>query len=510
MKDAHRLAVVGGVFLFSLLGWSIAGYPGSAVGLALGVMLLVAPWRGQPVWSWVFLYVSRNRPIGLTEPVKVVNDRFGGGVRYEAGVAIAAVQLLGKLHQPTLLAGSTTAHTANTIDIGQLPRMMRHSLGLTVDSISVISSGSRRRNTGDYPRVYDTLIGGSPYAGHRETWLLLRIRSIDNADALRWRTSAGTTALATAQRIAAALRCDGIRARAATASDLTELDRRLGRSALEPHNRRWHTLRRESSAMTTYAYRPSDLNAEVLSQAWTLQADGIIQNITVFPDGTACASVTVRSPQPPTRSPSAMLQTLPGEQAAALANNLCGPRSDLRGQQRGSLPGSLTIAIGPSGVLIGKTPTGDRLLLPFDDPGEFSRVRIAADDSIAKRLVIRTAAGGERITVHTTDPMRWESVRMADVVVTDQPRPTSGTALSVVDGSMSPAPRPNTVIEVVAPGTAQGRSADVEITQTGPATVEVRAAGEVHTVEVEFFRAEKRFVSPQPIEGVGMELETVD
>jgi hypothetical protein len=39
---------------------------------------------------------------------------------------------------------------------------------------------------------------------------------------------------------------------------------------------------------------------------------------------------------------------------------------------------------------------------------------------------------------------------------------------------------------------------DVLITQTGAATVEVAAAGQVHEVEVELFRAENRYVSTAP------------
>ncbi|EUA56736.1 hypothetical protein I553_8790 [Mycobacterium xenopi 4042] len=52
--------------------------------------------------------------------------------------------------------------------------------------------------------------------------------------------------------------------------------------------------------MTTYWYRPGDITAENLAHAWALRADGIIQNVTLFSDGRAIATVTVRSMQPPT------------------------------------------------------------------------------------------------------------------------------------------------------------------------------------------------------------------
>ncbi len=42
-------------------------------------------------------------------------------------------------------------------------------------------------------------------------------------------------------------------------------------------------------------------------------------------------------------------------------------------------------------MLIGKLSNGDRLMIPVTDAGELSRVFVAADDTIAKRIVIRVA-----------------------------------------------------------------------------------------------------------------------
>jgi hypothetical protein len=137
-------------------------------------------------------------------------------------------------------------------------------------------------------------------------------------------------------------------------------------------------------------------------------------------------------------------------------------------------------------------------MLPLDDPGEFSRVHIAAGDALAKRLVVRLAGAGERITVHTRNIQRWASVRTPDIAVTDVAKPMPGTTVSVVDGTVTPAPRPNTVVSVGDPDDAYRGSASVLITQTGPATVSVAAAGQVHTVEIELFRAENRYVSTEP------------
>jgi type VII secretion protein EccE len=312
MTAPTKLAIIVGVFVSAVLGWAVGGYLGAAAGLAFGGAVGVVRWRGQPLWSWLVLWLGRRRPLEWTEPLTVVNDRAGGGVRYQDGVAVVAVQLLGKAHMPTLFTGSTATSTENAFDIADLVVLLRQSLGLSIDSLSVVSAGARRRSIGDYARVYDTLIGTPPYAGQRETWLIVRTSVLDNVEALRWRTSIGSATLAAAQRICAALRQRGIRAKVATATDIVELERRLGRSALDVSNRRWRSVRGDSGWLTTYWYRPADISAEKLAQAWSTRADGIIQNVTLFRDGTATATVTVRSAQPPTAPPSTMLNTLPG------------------------------------------------------------------------------------------------------------------------------------------------------------------------------------------------------
>jgi type VII secretion protein EccE len=493
MSFTMRLAIVLGVFVAGLAGWSTGGYPGAAAGLVCSAAVGIIPCRGRQLWSWLALWARRNRPITLHKPETVANDRAGGGIRYQDGVAAVAIQVLGKAHAPTLFTGSTSTDTENTLDIAVLVPLLRQHLGLMIESCSVVTAGARRRSTGDYPRVYDTLIGTPPYAGRRETWLIARVAALDNVEALQWRTTVGAAALATAQRISAALRQQGIRAKVATATDIVELERRLGDAALEPTHRRWRSVRGHYGWLTTYGYRPEDLTAATLAQAWAMRADGIIQNVTVFGDHTATATVTVHTAQPPTVPPSVLLQTLPGEQVPAIAANLCGPRPALAGLGRGAVAGPLTIPIGPSGVLLGKTGAGDRLMLPLDDPGEPTRVHLAAEDALAKRIVVRLAATGERVTVHTRDPRRWDSVRMPDVVVADRARPAGGTTVSVTDGTVAPAPRPNTVVSVGDPQAPIRAGADVWITQTGPATVQVATGDRVHVVEVELFRAENRY-----------------
>jgi type VII secretion protein EccE len=495
MNTTTKSATVAGVFACGFIGWAIGGSVGGATCLVLGVVLGVVPLRRRPLWSWLILRLWRPRAPAWTQPTSVTNNRAGGGVRYQHGVAVAAVQLLGKAHTPTVFTGSASAYTDNTVDVAGLAPLLRPTPGLAIDSLSVVSAGSRRRAAGDYPRVYDTLIGAPPYAGQRETWLIVRVAALPNAGALATRASVGTATLAAAQRIGAALRQRGIRARVATAADIIELERRLGRSATATPDQRWSSVRGDIGWLTTYWYRPGDITTEKLAQAWTMHADKIIQNVTLLSDGTATATATVATPTRPTAPPSLMLQTLPGEQPTALTANWCGAMPRLGGARRGAPREALVMPIGPSGVLLGKVVGGNRLALPLNDAQESSRVHIAAHDALTKRIIVRLAAAGQCVTVHTRNSQRWNNVRMPGITVDERVRPEVGTAVSVVDGTLRPPPQPNTLISVGEPGQPYRGSADVVITQTGPATVEVRAGGQVHTVEVELFRAENRYAA---------------
>jgi type VII secretion protein EccE len=521
----RRVVGVWVVFLLALASWVLGGYIGAAIAVVVGIALVFVHWWGQPAWSWAVLALRGRRPISWDAPITVANNRSGGGVRVQDGVAVVAVQLLGKPHQATTVTGSVTVETDNVIDIVELVPMLHHALGLQLDSISVVSLGSRHGIVGDYPRVYDSEIGTPPYAGRRETWLIMRLPVIDNTQALQWRTTVGAAAISIAQRIAGLLRCHGLRAKVATATDLVELDRRLGSDAVAGRAQNWKALRGEAGWMTTYAYPAKAITSRILVQAWTLRADEVIQNVTVYPDATCTATITLRTPTQAPTPPSVILRRLNGEQAAAAAANMCGPRPHLRGLRRSPLPAHLVTEIGPSGVLVGKLSNGDRLMIPVTDAGELSRVFVAAEDPIAKRIVIRVAGAGERVCVHTNDKARWASVRMPEVSIVSTSRPAPRTTVSVVeyvarrkkgadsaadggvldiaDIAISPTPRPATVITVAPFGTklpdGHRHGFEVAIEQVGPATVNVSAAGQNWLVQIDMFRAENRYVSLEPV-----------
>lgn len=149
----RRVVGVWVVFVLALASWLLAGYIGAAVAVVVGIALVFVRWWGQPAWSWAVLWRRGRRPIDWSAPITVANNRSGGGVRVQDGVAVVAVQLLGRAHRATMVTGSVTVETENVLDVVELVPMLRQALGLQLDSISVVSIGSRHGTVGDYPRV---------------------------------------------------------------------------------------------------------------------------------------------------------------------------------------------------------------------------------------------------------------------------------------------------------------------------------------------------------------------
>lgn len=458
-----------------------AGGPAVGAGVAAATALGVAvPVAGHTAAGWAGVYWRhRFASYPVQAPATVSNDRTGGGVRYQDGTVITAIQVLGRYLSPTLLTGAT-AHTDNVLRVGDIAALMNQFLDLTISSLSVVTLGTRVRVGGDYAPVLHSFIGPAPYAGQREQWLIVRIDTrAANVDAVSMRSSAGVAALAATQRIANALRAQGIRARIATPTDMTNLESRLGgRHVLERHNRRWRAVRSEVGWLTSFYYPPEHINTTDLVGIWSRREDLVIQNVTLYPDGRCTATATIGDPQITALPPSVALAPLPGEQAAAVAAARPLPPVHVGGAAAVAAgpPDDLELPIRDSGVLLGQLDDGRRLALPFTDPDVSPlRIRIRADDTLTKRLIMRAAGAGERVTIHSERRDRWQAMTMPGIIVTSDSKPVAGTTISVTDSDRMPSPSPATVICLTGE-----RAAHMVIEQIGPARLAVKIAEDNH------------------------------
>lgn len=466
------------------------------------------------------------------QPGTAVNDRTGGGVRYLDDTTIVVIQLLGRPHAPTYMTGAAHTATTNVIRTQDVYALMKDS-DLVIGPVSIISHGARVRRDGDYARIYTTLIGAPPYYGERETWLILRVSTGANIDNVTLRHSPGRAVVAAAQKIVMSLRTKGIRAKVGTETDVMLLENKLGGSlALQQENRRWRAVRSASGWLSTYYYRPEHMNDQDLARVWSRREDSITQNVTLYPDGRTTATVTIQTPQIEPIPPTVVLSALPGEQATAVASNQPRPAELVGGPAAVAAgPADLAIPIASSGPLIGVLPGGNRLMVPLTDPDGITRVHIDATDPVLKRLIMRAAAAGERVTVHTSDPARWRAMVMPGIRVSSSSRPAAGTTISVVDAGVSPTPQPATTITL---GPVHNAAADITIIESGPAEVDIyvgpefaavdKAKGEPaepsgahaapepvrndptwHSVEVELFEVENSYADASPAYSVDEE-----
>lgn len=494
--------------------WGVLGPVWGGVCGAIVVAAYVVPLGAgrRSVYRWLQVYRShRRRRWEPAAPVTAINDRQPAGVRYQDGVAVATVRLLGKYLAPTRLTGAATSQTDNVLRTEDLAVLLHQQLGLRLASVSVIIHGARMRAEGDFARICDTFIGPPPYAGQREAWLILRIdTAMDNLDALRVRRKLDEVAVAAAQRAVNVLRTNGIRAEVASETDMLSLDDKLGGAAsLESSRRHWLGVRAERGWLSSFYYPPQHINDADLGVVWERRYDAVTQNITLFPDGRCTATVTLRQPQIVTPPPSVVLTSMPGEQAAAVAANRALP-TELVGAPAAVAAGPprLALPIGNSGVLIGSLPDGQRLIMPFTDPATQLRINIDADAAVYKRLLLRAAAAGERVTVHTTDPSRWQAMAMPGLIITGEAKPAAGTTISVMDTTIMPTPAPATIITL----TGGGADAHVRIVQPDSSrrlTITV-VDPDLHSdpalacpprswrVDMEFFAVENPYLDTEP------------
>ena len=87
----RRVVGVWVVFLLAVASWLLGGYLGAAVAVLVGAALVFVRWWGQPAWSWAALWRRGRRPIDWAAPITVANNRSGGGVRVQDGIAVVEI-----------------------------------------------------------------------------------------------------------------------------------------------------------------------------------------------------------------------------------------------------------------------------------------------------------------------------------------------------------------------------------------------------------------------------------
>jgi type VII secretion protein EccE len=466
-------------------GW----WPAAVItGAAFVLMVLTVHRRNLPGWVAALMRwrSRRRRPAAAAAAVDVSQGNIVCGVRADAYEAIAMVAVTGRAYTPTFLRGSTVSLTTNVLPLDVLTGLLDQPGGLKLAGIDVVSSGQRVRRGAGYPPLYSTLLADRPAAGHRDTWLIVRLDLADSVGGLSYRTSIGAAVAAATERIINALLQEGIRAAALSAAELnaaleelsaglagapeppaagdeTDVEARVpalagarsgaapavgggvgGQAARGAAEVGWRTVNARPGHLTTYYFSPQDITTAALHHMWALRADHIVavtslsKQRRVAPDGggpvMVSAMVRTNDPQRPQQPPTLYLNTLPGDQfdAALRAAPTARPRLRLPQRALGD-PDELVIPIGPTGILVGAalrddpraTPPiqrDDMIMWALTDPQRATRVVMDTSDFYVRQLLLRAAAVGERIAIYSNQPQRWVGLSQPNIAIVERRR----------------------------------------------------------------------------------------
>ncbi|BBY46913.1 hypothetical protein MARA_03430 (plasmid) [Mycolicibacterium arabiense] len=289
-------------------------------------------------------------------------------------------------------------------------QMQRFGLGVDVD---VIAQG--RRTSGDsYGQFYAQLLADRPAAGQRSTMLVIRMdtRSPDTTAGLMWRTDTAAAVAAVTRRITRALRQSGCRAEPMTAADMRQavLDMHGGsKEDIESTYREgWKDLTHRGNHVTSYYLSAEDLTAERLDDMWAISSEHTLLALHLRRSSegiTVSATVRFTTAQPLLAPPAVILNRYNGRQWWALSALL--PGADrIKDMPTRTLTADLdtAVAIGSSGVMLGKVDDAF-MLMPLRDPAGPTRIVIDSDDDLAVRQLIRRAsASGEFVAAYDPPP----------------------------------------------------------------------------------------------------------
>ncbi|MGV7595478.1 type VII secretion protein EccE [Mycobacterium kansasii] len=426
--------------MVGMLAWQGVGWPWLLAAAVLVLAVGFVSFKDASLTRWALIWWRWWRG-ATTKPVnkiwaaaaqaRVVDVALPGdegevGIRWDGDILVTAIELCPQPHTPTVLADGI----AVTVDTVPLPVVAQclWQFDINLVGIDVASVGRRVVAGTAYARSYDQLVGVKPGVVSRRSWLILRMRFDADDPGIRNRgggiEGAVAAAIAATRRTVRRLRESGCAAVAADSESLAGAHTALtaGLVAQETQVERG-ALATASRFVTTFRLHPSDLTNVNLGAWWSYRCTSAAMIIRLTA-GSQRGEVGVRAwvryataarPERSDRLPGLIRQY--GDQADALAATLPLGENSWKAQRRMvSSPLSvvsaqsltdLQIPVGPSGQLIGTTPTGHPLLLPLSEPGMLTRIYVDAELWVAQQLVLRALAGGATTRVISGRPQAW-------------------------------------------------------------------------------------------------------
>ncbi|WP_254848438.1 type VII secretion protein EccE [Mycobacterium sp. SP-6446] len=421
-----QLFTIAGIFSARLLAFR--GWHGAASGLAVAFLLLLR-FRGLTLPQWValranYVWGRRDRSGGrsLTEPFDAeLAGESQVGFRWDGTTLLSLLKIDANPQAMTVLEPRMTV-SGEMLSIELVADCLRQ-FDIALDSIDVISHGSRSHGHTPIAAVYDSVLGPLPAIAQRSVWVAMRFDPSLCADAVRRRGGGREGVLRTAatatRRVANRLIEAGLRPRVATASEIAHATNQLSDGVNLRHvDETWLACNQGNFQLQSFSIRPAMLTTAGVGLLWTIPSYST----------TICVSLR-RDPKHDLIKIRGLarfdthgrrkiylpgLEELSGQQFSALRSTLpvsqpkrpvgrwaCGSRD--KPFQNLALPAS------GCGQVIGADTEGRAVALPLFGP-QIRRVEICGGLHLAQQVLLRSLALGARVRVHTNRPSAWRDM----------------------------------------------------------------------------------------------------
>lgn len=434
LASAVLYTVVLSVLVAVAVGGGLPIWACALIGVTVLVLLFV-PIRGRLVlieWPEVVGAFWRRRKRDLIETlpapsdIKVISGE--AGVRWDGFTLVAAIEVTPQDAEPTCEVDGR-AVTDSVLPLKLVASLMTQ-YGLHLD-IDVVISARHVPAGSAYRVVYAETVGSRALPGQRRTWLVLRLNTLDNLDAVFKRGPsrvAAPKALATAAaRAVQRLKQEQIRAHTLTPEELEGVSELLlapvSAAASQEH---WGSVQSGANYISTYVGDPAALSPAQLDQWWSWRTEDSVVMLRMCHGphkgevlvGPVVRYVTTGKAARPLAEAKLSLPT--GLQRLMLTAALPGgdrsldvalPAADLA-----ALDEDFAVPMGPAGQVLGQLDDGTMITVPLWDQGaEPARRRVEARVSteLAQQLILRAVVTGATVAIHTDARERWTTLLAA-------------------------------------------------------------------------------------------------
>ncbi|SER12236.1 type VII secretion protein EccE [Mycobacterium sp. 88mf] len=419
------------------------GWQGAAVGLVLALLLVAPVVKGTTAPRALALrgrfLRNRRRRTGKSAPASLPTEPFDVptpdglqiGFRWNGSTLLSLLKIDENPRALTVLEPGVTV-SGEMVPVQALLDCLRQ-FDITLESIDIISQGSRSAGHTDVAAVYDAVLGPLPAIAQRTVWIAVRFNPSRCAEAVRRRGGDRDGILRTAttatRRVANRLAEAGLQPQFLSASGIAAATNQLSDGVnLGTVEETWEDCREGHFRLSSFAVQPNMLTTAGLGLLWTVPSYSttVCLSLREAPDhGTEEDLVQVRGLvrfDSDVRVPTQLRGLIPlhGQQFSALAATL--PIPEVPGARhiehwasglRGDALSDLALPASGCGQVIGADQEGRAVALPVFGP-QISRVDIVGTLHLAQQVVLRSLALGARVLVHSRRPAFWRD--MVEVV----------------------------------------------------------------------------------------------